>query len=147
MSGGEWSGGGLPRWRKAFFIPTWFKFNGSVCAGAEFVRPLATTSSYSSAVASSSSSSASSTDDDDDAGLFGEGMKLLVALRETNSSAFRFDGSWFGQPGTVLIDRYAGTPRLRELIDAGLSWHEVAGAFSAEARTFEAARKPFLLYD
>ena len=85
--------------------------------------------------------------DDDDAGLFGEGMKLLVALRETNSSAFRFDGSWFGQPGTVLIDRYAGTPRLRELIDAGLSWHEVAGAFSAEARTFEAARKPFLLYD
>ena len=116
-------------WRKTYFIPTWFKHNGTVCAGAELVRPglLA---------------------HEDHGSLFREGVRLLAAVRDlaTPPSAFAWDGSWFGQPGSILIDRYAGTPRLRELLDAGKSADEVADAFEAEAAAFAQARKPHLLY-
>ena len=112
-------------WRKTYFIPTWFKHNGTVCAGAELVRPHLHNGS-----------------------LFREGVRLLSAVRNlaTPPSAFAWDGSWFGQPGSILIDRYAGTPRLRELLDAGKSADEVADAFEAEAAAFAQARKPHLLY-
>lgn len=111
-------------WRSAFFIPTWFKWNGSACAGAELVRPSST-------------------------GLFRQGVHLLAALRSLAHppSAFAWDGSWFGQPGTVLVDRYAGTPRLRELFDEGKSPDDIADAFEAEAAAFAETRKPYLLYE
>jgi uncharacterized protein YbbC (DUF1343 family) len=111
-------------WRPAFFIPTWFKWNGSACAGAELVRPSSV-------------------------GLFRQGVHLLAALRSLAQppSAFAWDGAWFGQPGTVLIDRYAGTPRLRELFDEGKSPDDIADAFEAEAASFAETRKPYLLYE
>ena len=117
------------RWRKAYFIPTWWKFNGSVCAGVELVRPVRA--------------------QDDDARLFELGVRLLMALRDLSPpSKFAFDGSWFGQPGTVLVDRYAGTPRMREMITAGASVKRVVDAFQPEADAFRRhTRQPFLLYD
>ena len=116
------------RWRKDYFIPTFFKWNGSVCAGARFVRPPT----------------------DAGASLFREGLHVLTAMRDlaTPPAAFAWDGSWFGQPGTILIDRYAGTPRMRELLeDPKMSADAVADAFEAEAKTFATVtRQPFLLY-
>ena len=61
-------------------------------------------------------------------------------------TAFAWDGGWFGQPGSILIDRYAGTPRLRKLLDTGMHPDDVADAFVAEAREFDKIRQPFLLY-
>lgn len=112
------------RWRPAYFMPTWFKWNSSACAGAELVRPSS-------------------------AGLFRQGVRLLAALRELSEpkSAFAWDGRWFGQPGTILIDRYAGTPRLRELFDAGKPPDEIADVFEAEAAAFAKTRTPYLLYE
>lgn len=116
----------LPQWREAFFMPTWFKWNKSVCNGAQFVRPNASHS------------------------LFRDGVHLLAALRAVARppSAFQWDGRWFGQPGSILIDRYAGTPQLRELLDAGETPDAVADAFVSEAATFaKVTRLPYLLYD
>ena len=114
------------QWRKAYFIPTFFKYNGSACAGAQLVRPRS--------LGQHSSS-------------FTEGVRLLSALRALGGRAhFQWDGSWFGQPGSILIDRYAGTPRLRELLDAGASVDDVANAFAPEAAAFAQARAKYLLY-
>jgi uncharacterized protein YbbC (DUF1343 family) len=112
------------QWRKAYFIPTFFKYNGSACAGAQLVRPRTF-----------------------GAQSFREGVRLLCALRQLGGQHnFRWDGSWFGQPGSILIDRYAGTPRLRELIDAGLSADDVADAFQAETDAFAKERVKYWLY-
>lgn len=42
--------------------------------------------------------------------LFEAAVKVLVGLRSLSSppEAFVWDGSWFGHPGTELIDSYAG---------------------------------------
>ena len=72
---------------------------------------------------------------------------MLASLQILGKADFAWDGSWFGQPGPELIDRYAGTPRLRQLLDAGTPPDDVADAFVAEAAAFERARAPFLLYD
>ena len=74
-------------------------------------------------------------------------MRLLTALHAVARppSAFAWDGRWFGQPGPILIDRYAGTPRLRELLDRGEPSEAVVEAFAAEAAAFGKARAPFLL--
>ena len=119
----------VARWRKEYFIPTFFKWNGSVCAGARLVRaPTAPGAS-----------------------LFREGVHVLAAVRALASppTAFAWDGRWFGQPGPVLIDRYAGTPRLRQLLDDPTAGgpDAVADAFEKEARVFATVtRAPFLLY-
>lgn len=112
-------------WRKAYFIPTFFKYNGTACGGAQLVRPQAL-----------------------GARSFREGIRLLCAMRQLGGAArFKWDGSWFGQPGKILIDRYAGTPRLRELIDAGRSADEVADQFQAEAEAFAKERVKYFLYN
>ena len=111
------------RWRAAYFIPTWWKFNGSACAGVQYARP-------------------------DASRLFADGVALLAALRALYPSRLVFDGAWFGQPGPQLFDRYAGTPRLRALVEANASAAAIADAFRAEAETFaNVTRLPDLLYD
>lgn len=42
--------------------------------------------------------------------LFAAGVQILVGLKSlaSPSEAFVWDGSWFGHPGTELIDMYAG---------------------------------------
>jgi uncharacterized protein YbbC (DUF1343 family) len=110
-------------WRSSPFIPTWWKFNGTSCGGVQLVRPPLTS-------------------------LFSTGLHLLTALRDASESRrIIWDGSWFGQPGAQLIDRYAGTPHLREMIDRGATAAEIESAFEAESAEFEKYRQPFLLYD
>ena len=85
------------------------------------------------------------------------------------AGAFAWDGSWFGHPGATLIDayattprvracmhvsqacacthgRYAGTPRVREMLDAGTPWARVVDAFAADEAAFRVTRRPFMLY-
>ncbi len=81
-------------------------------------------------------------------GGFAYGVRILCALRDLADpkDAFAWDGSWFGHPGTELIDEYAGTPQLRELIDAGHSADYITDYFLQDAQLFRETRKPFLLY-
>jgi hypothetical protein len=39
-----------------------------------------------------------------------------------------------------------GTPRVREMIDAGLAASAVAAAFEEDAAAFRVSRRPYLLY-
>ena len=107
--------------RAAYFDPAFSKYNGTDCAGVGWVRNVAP--------------------------LFSNAASVLVALRDLSPpGAFVWDGSWFGHPGSELIDQYAGTPRLRELIDAGASAGDLVAAFAPDASDFREARAPFLLY-
>ena len=113
---------GAARWRETFAIPTWWKFNGSVCAGVQLVRP------------------------DADA-AFADGMRLLAALRNISPPGrFQWDGSWFGWEGATLFDRYAGTDQLRKLIDGGATPEAVVASFARDEQVWRRARAPYLLY-
>lgn len=109
-----------PRWRDYPFAPTWWKFNGTACGGVELVAPNA-------------------------AGAWARGVELVAALRD--AVGLTWDGSLFGTPGGRLLDLYAGTPKLRELLEAGASAAEVVAAFAGDAAAWEDARRPFLLYE
>lgn len=124
-SGGASSGSrrGEALFRQAYFEPTFSKYNGTDCAGVQWLRDVSP--------------------------RFQWAVRILRALRAAAAppSAFAWDGSWFGHPGSELIDEYAGTPRLREMLDAGAGEAEILAAFAPEARAFRAARQPFLLED
>ena len=110
-------------WRSDEFVPMWWKFNGTDCGGVQLVRPPRQR-------------------------LFGAAVELLVALRDASPSGqIAWDGSWFGTPGPQLVDEYAGTPRLRELLAAGEAAKDIQQAFEEEAQAFERTRRRFLLYD
>ncbi len=153
--------------RAAYFMPTYSKYNGTDCAGVQWVRGIALSLSsssqsssspsslFSSSSSSSSSSSASSSSSSPSSSSssfrhFRAGLEVLTALRDLSPpGAFRWDGSWFGHDacnGTELIDDYMGTPRVREMIDAGLAASAVAAAFEEDAATFRVSRRPYLLY-
>ena len=114
-------------WRTAPFVPTWWKFEGSSCGGVQLVRPPASPSGS----------------------LFDAAVHLLLALRdELPARRLHWDGVWFGQPGHALVDRYAGTPRLREMLDdPSVVADDFHAAFAPEAAAFERSRQRFLLYD
>jgi beta-N-acetylhexosaminidase len=111
-----------PSFRAAYFDPSFSKFNGTDCAGVQWVRKVAPS--------------------------FETALSILVTLRKmaVPLSSFSWDGSWFGHPGNELIDDYMGTPRVRELINGGFSARAISIAFSKDASDFSTARKPFLLY-
>lgn len=79
---------------------------------------------------------------------FAAGVQILCAIRDLAqpADAFYWDGSWFGHPGTELIDYYAGTPTLREAIDAGQPAVEVLAMYEADVALFRERRKQYLLY-
>eukprot|EP00128_Syssomonas_multiformis_P013659 Colp12_sorted_trinity150504_noHs@13446 len=94
--------------------------------------------------ASSSSSSSSNTT----VSPFVQGVQILCAMRDlsTPSDAFQWDGSWFGHAGTELIDFYAGTPTLREMIDSGLQSEDIVKVYAQDVALFRHQRKQYLLY-
>ena len=115
------SNGTAAPFRAAWFTPVWSKYNGTDCEGAAWVR--------------------------DVRGGFAAGVEILSAVRAlAPPGRFRWDGSWFGHPGSILVDEYAGTPRLRELLEAGTPWQQVVAEFAADEAAFRDARRPFLLY-
>ena len=59
----------------------------------------------------------------------------------------RVGAAALGQPGPQLFDRYAGTPRLRAMVEANASAADIVAAFRGEAETFaNSTRLPDLLY-
>ena len=81
--------------------------------------------------------------------IFLSGTKILCAVRDlaTPPGAFVWDGSWFGHPGTELIDQYAGTSLYRSMLNnPSISAEEIVDAFSDDVNAFTESRKPYLLY-
>jgi uncharacterized protein YbbC (DUF1343 family) len=121
--------------RAAYFQPTFSKYNGTAVPAAQWLHERM---DLSVPVPRSSRSMTP----------FAAGVHVLVNLRRLSSpiESFVWDGSWFGHPGTELIDTYAGTPRLREMIDAGIDAANIIAAFAPEADRFRSYRGPYLLY-
>jgi hypothetical protein len=80
--------------------------------------------------------------------LFLDGTRILCAVKELSTplTSFQWDGSWFGHPGTELIDQYAGTPLYREMIDEGRGAEEIVSMFANDEKIFHEIREKFLLY-
>jgi uncharacterized protein YbbC (DUF1343 family) len=112
--------------RASAFNPTFSKYNGTVCNGVQWIG------------------SRSPYGDD----YFYQAVAILQVLMRESGDEFVWDGSWFGHPGTKLIDEYAGTPLLREALDKGseLSARQIADMFVPDQLQFRESRKPFLLY-
>jgi uncharacterized protein YbbC (DUF1343 family) len=73
-------------------------------------------------------------------------LKTLKAQSNPPES-FVWDGSWFGHPGTELVDQYAGTDQMRIQIDAGVPTDDIVKYFAPEREKFIAeVRAKFLLY-
>mmetsp|Transcript_76995 Transcript_76995/g.154441 ORF Transcript_76995/g.154441 Transcript_76995/m.154441 type:complete len:411 (-) Transcript_76995:26-1258(-) len=107
--------------RAAYFSPSFSKYNGTDCSGVQWVNGASP--------------------------AFTGAIEILIALKDLGGDAFAWDGSWFGHPGTELIDEYAGTPLVREYIDAGvLSADEISAAFAEDIALFRQKRAPFLIY-
>ena len=111
--------------RTNYYIPTWFKYNGSVVGCVQWID--------------SSCSPAS----------FAVTSELVLILMRSSNESFRWDGSWFGWgDNTTLIDLYSGTSRFREaLLLDGVTGDDVAKLFQDESDTFrDVTRLQFLLY-
>ncbi len=109
--------------REAYFEPTFSKYNGSVVNGVQWIEQRCTSN-------------------------FEAAVNILVAIKSLSSpaSAFVWDGSWFGHPGTTLIDEYAGTPQLREMIDNNVPVEDIVKHFKPDEDLFREMRKSSLLY-
>ena len=71
----------------------------------------------------------------------------MSAVRElAPEGKFKWDGSWFGHPGIILIDHYAGTPLLREKLSAGAAWQTVVHMFGGDEAAFRQTRRRYMLY-
>lgn len=134
--------------RAAYFEPVWSKYNNTVVPGVQWITRrtmlfLRDGPNKPSIVAN----------DQPYVSPFAAGVQVLCAMRDlsTPADAFQWDGSWFGHPGTELIDSYAGTPLLREQVDAGWSADRIVAYYRNPSshsglHTFLQARSKVLLY-
>ncbi len=117
---------GLPgvRFRPHVFRPTFHKFAGQDCGGVQLhvtderaFRPYET------------------------------GLRLVKLLRDLDPSRFRWRTETYEFRGDVpAIDLLAGTPRYRELVDAGESLDPWIATFPADVARFAPSREASLLY-
>ncbi|GAA2617145.1 DUF1343 domain-containing protein [Streptomyces axinellae] len=108
------------RFREGYFVPTFSKHEGRTCAG---VQLLVTDPARYEAVPTA--------------------VAMLVEARKYEDFAWREDAD----PGRPFwIDKLSGSPRLREMIDAGGGMAEVTAVWRGEVRDFERTRRPYLLY-
>lgn len=109
--------------REAYFAPTFSKHQGKTCAGIQVhVSDARSVDPIRTAVA-----------------------MLVEAHRLYDDFAWRRD-SW-DPARPYWIDKLSGSPRLREMVDAGAPLDEVVGAWAAELAEFRARRQPYLLYN
>ncbi|MGY1452722.1 exo-beta-N-acetylmuramidase NamZ family protein [Streptomyces sp. SS8] len=109
------------RFREGYFVPTFGKHTGATCAGVQIhVTDPLRYEPIPTAVA------------------------MLVEARRYAEFAWRQDSWDTRRP--FWIDKLSGSPRLREMIDAGEDVEEITAAWREEVRAFERARRPYLLY-
>ncbi len=109
------------RFRESYFVPTFGKHSGVTCAGVQIhVTDPRRHRPITTAVA------------------------MLVEARRYTDFAWRQD-SWDAER-PFWIDKLSGSPRLREMIDAGQDVDEITAAWDDEVRTFERTRRAYLLY-
>lgn len=79
---------------------------------------------------------------------FASGVRILCTIRDLASpaSAFAWDGSWFGHPGTELIDFYSGTETFRNMMDNKFTADAIIEYYKKDAEIFRQRRQQFLLY-
>jgi uncharacterized protein YbbC (DUF1343 family) len=123
--------------RAAYYQPTFQKYNNTMIEGVQYLEKVqwihASSSSASSFVLRN----------------FSSAVSLLIKLKELADpkDSFQWDGSWFGHPGTELMDQYAGTDQLRIMIDSGYSTEEIVNYFAPETDKFnQEVRSKYLLY-
>ncbi|PJE99726.1 DUF1343 domain-containing protein [Streptomyces carminius] len=109
------------RFREAWFTPTSGKHTGVLCAGVQLhVTDPRRYEPIPTAVA------------------------MLVEARRHEGFAWRQDSWDAARP--FWIDKLSGSPRLREMIDAGEDAGAVVAAWREEVRAFERTRRAYLLY-
>ncbi len=79
------------------------------------------------------------------------GVQLLHALYRQQRAQAYFGPGPFEQDTTVFLPgwlaKLAGTPRLQRMLEAGARPAQIIAAWTDEVAAFEAARRPYLLYD
>lgn len=120
--------------RASYYQPTFSKYNDSVVSGVQWIHD--------------SNRCQRAGEIQPIQNIFLDGTRILCAVKELSNpaSSFQWDGSWFGHPGTELIDQYAGTPLFREMIDNGFTPEQIVSAFADDEEQFLQLRKEFLLY-
>ena len=116
--------------RSQYYIPTFQKYNSTVVAGAQWIDRRDSASTMP---------------------TFATAAQILLLTMRFSGSNFSWDGSWFGQPGSILIDRYAGTPKFRTRLNewsknSSKSGVDAVNFFEPDVVSFQNRRKPYLLY-
>ncbi len=108
--------------REAYFSPTFSKHVGEVCGGVQVHLS-------------------------DPSRLDGPrlGAEMLVAAKALYPDFSWRKDSW-DAARPYWVDKLTGSPRLREMVDAGADADEVVGSWRAELAAFERRRAPYLLY-
>lgn len=101
--------------RAAYFQPTFSKYNNTAVPAVQWMHERLDLKTPSNADMSCTAYKRTAGDDAvmprPTSALFEAGVRILVGLKglAQPAEAFVWDGSWFGHPGTELIDEYAGT--------------------------------------
>lgn len=113
---------GLPgvRFREGYFVPTFSKHTGKTCAGVQLVVT-----------------------DPEKYEAVPTAVAMLVEARKYDAFEWREDAD---PKRPFWIDKLSGSPRLREMVDAGSEVREIVAAWRSEVRDFERTRRPYLLY-
>jgi uncharacterized protein YbbC (DUF1343 family) len=72
------------------------------------------------------------------------GVAMLVEAHKYPAFAWRRDSSDPARP--YWVDKLSGSPRMREMINAGADVDDVVGAWTEELADFDRRRQPYLLY-
>ncbi|MBI2571242.1 MAG: DUF1343 domain-containing protein [Candidatus Schekmanbacteria bacterium] len=122
----ELNGAGVPgvRFRPLFFRPTFGKYAGHCCGGAQLHVV-----------------------DRSRLDPFVAGLAVVVAVQRLWPDAFCFaDPPYEFELERLPFDLLAGTPAVREAILAGVDHHELAASFQGDIERFREQRAPYLLY-
>jgi len=140
-------------YRAAYFQPTWSKYNHTVVPGVQWfpwrsVQQAAALLASTTTATTTATASPSNINNTTSMSPFVQGVQILCAMRDLSvpADAFQWDGSWFGHDGTELIDFYAGTPTLRNMIDSGLQSEDIVKVYEKDVALFRHQRQQYLLY-
>ena len=107
--------------REAYFVPAFSKHEGDTCAGVQL-----------------------HVHDPHEFRPIETAVAMLVEATRYSGFAWRKDD--YDPERPFFVDKLAGSPRLRTMIDTGAPVDEVIGAWTQEAERFERHRRQYLLY-